>query len=249
VSSVPPGLSLRVFARSLLIQGSWNYRTMIGTGMAFALLPLLRYLHRHDPSGLDGAVERHAAHFNAHPYLAELALGSLVKLEADHEDEEVVRRFRSAVGGPLGALGDRLVWATWLPLCSLLALVSLQFGLAPWNAAVLFLVVFNLGHVGLRIWAFRTGLAEGKGMVMRLRNAALTEHARQADVVVVILAGVLSGLLLTDAAEVMVPGWPWVLGAALAGAAGLALGARVWRAAALIVVTAVAALLVPDLVT
>ena len=28
--------------RTFAVQGSWNYRTMIGGGMAFAILPLLR---------------------------------------------------------------------------------------------------------------------------------------------------------------------------------------------------------------
>jgi hypothetical protein len=34
-----------VFLRSFAIQGSWNYRTLQGSGFAFALMPVLRYVH------------------------------------------------------------------------------------------------------------------------------------------------------------------------------------------------------------
>ena len=35
--------------RTFAVQGSWNYRTMIGGGMAFAMLPLLRRIYAGDP--------------------------------------------------------------------------------------------------------------------------------------------------------------------------------------------------------
>jgi mannose/fructose/N-acetylgalactosamine-specific phosphotransferase system component IID len=225
---------------------------MLGTGMAFALLPLLRYVYQ-DRAELEKAVERHAGHFNAHPYMAELALGSLVRLEEDREDESAVRRFRTAVGGPLGALGDRVVWATWLPLCSLLALVALELGAGPWGAAILFLSVYNAGHLSLRVWAFRTGLQEGALMATRLRAAALTSRARQADTVVVVLVGLLAGLLLGGRGALAAASLPypeiWPIGALVAGAVGVSFGSRVWRPAALVVVAAVAGLLVPDLLS
>src|SRR5690606_32454688 len=70
--------ALPIFA----IQGSWNYRTLIGTGFAFALLPLLRSRYRGDPARLRESLERHASLFNSHPYLAPVALGAVAQLEA-----------------------------------------------------------------------------------------------------------------------------------------------------------------------
>ncbi len=248
MTRVPPGLSIRVLARSFLIQGSWNYRTMIGTGMAFALMPLLRYLHR-DDADFERAVDRHAGHFNAHPYLAELALGSLVRLEEDRADETTIRRFRAAVGGPLGALGDKVVWATWLPLAALLALVLLELGVGWWIGVGLFLLVYNGGHLALRLWAFRTGLNEGAHMASRLRTAGLAGRARRAERVLVVLAGLLAGLLLTGQEGLAGAPWPWTGGAVLALLAGLGLGTRAWRPTALVVVFSVGLILVPDLVS
>ena len=86
-----------IFARTFLIQGSWNYHTMLGTGFAWALLPALRRLHADDPAGLEAAAARHVEHFNAHPYLAGVALGAVVRLETDGEQPETVSRFKTAV--------------------------------------------------------------------------------------------------------------------------------------------------------
>jgi mannose/fructose/N-acetylgalactosamine-specific phosphotransferase system component IID len=233
-------------ARSLLLQGSWNYRTMVGTGMGFALLPVLRRLHERGPA-LDEAVARQSAPFNAHPYLAELALGGLVRLETDGADAETIRRFRSAVGAPLGALGDRVVWAIWLPLTALLALVVFELGLPAWAAAVVFLLTYNTVHLALRWWGFHAGLDEGTQVAARLRTLGLVQKARRAEAYLVVLAGLLAGLLLTGPGGFGGAPWPWRAGAGGALVAGLLLGARAWRPTALLVVLAVAVLLLPQL--
>ena len=69
------------FLRAFLIQGSWNYRTMLGGGFAFAILPVLRVVYRGDPAGFEEALQRHSEHFNAHPYLASVALGAVARME------------------------------------------------------------------------------------------------------------------------------------------------------------------------
>ncbi|UCC23999.1 MAG: PTS system mannose/fructose/sorbose family transporter subunit IID, partial [Gemmatimonadales bacterium] len=173
MTALPPGVGAQVILRSLLVQSAWNYRTLQGTGVAFALLPVLRRVHT-DPDQLQVAVERHSEHFNAHPYLGSLALGSLARLEWDGADGETIRRFRAALGGPLGALGDRLVWAAWLPLCSVLALCLLWAGLAPIWVLAIFLAVYNAGHLTLRVWGFREGWEAGTGLAARLRTMGLS---------------------------------------------------------------------------
>jgi PTS system mannose-specific IID component len=239
---LPLSLRLHVLARSFLLQGSWNYRTFVGTGMGFALLPVLRHLYP-DPERLNEAVARHAAPFNAHPYLASLAMGSLARLEADGMDEATVRRFRGAVGGPLGALGDRVVWAVWLPLTALAALVAYAAGVPPAWSAMLFLVIYNLGHLALRWWGFQVGWAEGTQVAARLRNVGLAARARQGERLIVLMAGVLAGLLLAGPEGLRGASWPWSVGAAAALTAGVVLGARIWRLAALLVVLAISVLL------
>ena len=83
-------------------------------------------------------------------------------MEADGTDEQTVRRFKTAVRGPLGGLGDSLVWAAWLPTVSMAALTLWWLGLPVWLVVGLFLVVYNAGHLALRIWGFRIGLRDGR---------------------------------------------------------------------------------------
>lgn len=185
---------LRVFVRSFAIQGSWNERTMQGGGFGFALLPGLQAIHRDDPEGLQEAVRRHVEHFNAHPYLADLALGAVLRLEAEGAPPDEIRRFKAALKGPLGTLGDTLVWAGWLPACSLLG-VALAFGGAgPWMAVLVFLGLYNLGHLALRGWVFRLGLEAGREVGGRLRELGLARRSALLARTGTFLLGVVLGL-------------------------------------------------------
>jgi PTS system mannose-specific IID component len=187
-----------MLVRCLAIQGSWNYELMIGNGVGFAVEPALRRL----PGGVNGdeyrqALARQCAYFNAHPYLAGLAIGALARAELDHVDPVRIERFRAALVGPLGSVGDRLVWAAWLPACSLCALLFFGLGVAPVDAIVGFLVLYNIGHLGLRDWALRNGWYHGLKVAVALGHPVLQHGPRYIGRV----AAVLGGLALPLAAH------------------------------------------------
>jgi len=234
--TVPRGLLVSTFLRSFTIQGSWNYRTMLGGGFAFALLPLLRSLRGSEGPDLESALARHSEHFNAHPYLAGIALGAVARLELEGAPPEVVERFKAAVRGPLGGLGDTLVWAAWLPLTLLIVLIAAWSGLPPVQCLVLFFVIYNVGHLGLRVWAFRVGFQEGTEVGARLRRAELGHRTEVLVRTGSILLGVLCGLLLMSAGALGGTGFVWPLLGVAAFALGLLGGFRVWRPAAMVVV-------------
>jgi PTS system mannose-specific IID component len=234
----PPSAN-SVFARSFLIQGSWNYRTMQGTGFAFALLPALRHIFRDRPSELDAAVRRHAEHFNAHPYMSGLALGAVLHLENDGVDGDEVQRFKTAVRGPLGGLGDALVWASWLPAVSMAALALLWLGAPGWIAVATFLVVYNVGHIGLRIWGFRAGLAEGRRIGRSLSRAHLAELTEKVRAAAALLLGILGAVVIAREGELGEPGLTWGLLAASGFVLGDLLGHRLWRPTAIAIVVVV----------
>jgi PTS system mannose-specific IID component len=228
------------FARSFIIQGSWNNRTMLGTGFAFAMLPALRRIFKEDPKAFEASLGRHLEHFNAHPYLSNVALGAAVRLEADGEDAESVRRFKTAVRGPLGGLGDALVWAAWLPAVSMAALALVWLGAAGWVAVMVFLVVYNLGHVGLRAWGFRAGLAEGRDVARSLTRASLSAWTERVRALAALLLGLLVGSLLGGEGGLGEAGPIWGGLAAAAFVGGELVGHRLWRPAAVAVVAAIA---------
>jgi PTS system mannose-specific IID component len=245
---LPFSTRLSAFLRSFAIQGSWNYRTMLGGGFAFALLPVLRRVF--EGARLQEAVRRHTEHFNAHPYLAALAVGATAKLESEGSDPELVRRFKLAIKGPLGGLGDALVWAAWLPTCALLGLVAFFAGAPPWVCVLLFLVPYNLGHLGLRMWGFNAGLTWGHDVGKVLRDAALGHRAEWVSRGGALLLGALAGLLLTvepGRTDGAIRGGAleplWLVLAAGAFSLGLLGGARAWRPAAMVAVGTVVSIL------
>src|SRR5260370_1208637 len=134
---------------------------MQGIGVGVAEEPLLRDLRAAgNGAAYRDAVARGAQFFNAHPYLCGLAVGAAARAEHDGLPPAQVARLRAALCGPLGALGDRLVWAGWLPFTSALALIGVAAGLGL-SAGLGVLVVYNAGHVTLRWWGLRAGWTHG----------------------------------------------------------------------------------------
>jgi mannose PTS system EIID component len=242
---IPGKVPWSVFVRALAVQGSWNYETLIGTGFGFAILPALRRLYP-DARELDAAVRRHEGTFNSHPYLAPLALGAVIRLEADGEDPAVIERFKAALRGSLGTLGDQLVWAGWRPVCVLVALALLLVG-APWYLAVLvFLVVYNTGHFVLMAWGFSVGLREGRYVADRLRSSLV----RNTQPRLMTAGAFLAAFAVTLLIAVGVPGVGQAPGPFLAGVAvvGALLGARWGERARWVGVGAVAGLVLVALI-
>jgi len=162
------------FLRLFTVQGSWNYDRMVGLGIGVAEEPLLRDLRNApgDGAAYRAAVARGARFFNSHPYMAGLAVGAVARAEHEGVSPEKIERLRSALIGPLGSLGDRLVWTGWLPLLVGAALTGVALG-AGWIAVAAFLGVYNVGHVLLRWWALRAGWRAGTDVTNALRNPVL----------------------------------------------------------------------------
>jgi mannose PTS system EIID component len=227
VTDLPPRVRRAVLGRSFLLQGSWNYETLVGTGFAFVLLPALRHLFRSDPAGFRQAVRRHSELFNSHPYLGTLAAGAVVRLESDGVEPEVIARFKNAVRGSLGSIGDQLVWLAWRPASALLAISLIVVGAPWWLAVAAFLLVYNSLHIWLRVWGLDLGLREGLGVGTTVREVSLGSWSNRAADAGALLAGVASVGIIFHAGPS-----PWGAGWAVVGiVAGLWLGVRVRRPA------------------
>jgi PTS system mannose-specific IID component len=235
----PVGVSTRmsIFTRLFAIQGSWNYELMMGTGIGFCVEPALRHL----PGGPTGkpyheALARESRYFNAHPYLAAVAVGALARAELDGVPGERIDRFRTALCGPLGSVGDRLVWAGWLPVCSLLGLTAYGLGAGPLAVVAIFLVTYNVGHIGLRAWGVHAGWTHS----LRVAPALSGRLFRTGPADLARLGAILSGVALPVAlGRVIGPGvegWP-IVGVVVATVVGSIFLARMhgraegWRIA------------------
>jgi mannose PTS system EIID component len=171
---LPLRTRLATLTRLLAVQGSWNYELMLGTGIGFCAEPALRELRGgRDGTAYHEALARQSRYFNAHPYLASIAVGALVRAELDGQPPQQIERFRIALCGPLGSLGDRLVWAGWLPFSALLALLAFGLGAGAGVVVLLFLAVYNVGHIGLRAWGLRVGWRHGLRVATALGHPML----------------------------------------------------------------------------
>lgn len=232
---LPHRTRVEMLLRLLAVQASWNYESMMGNGAAYALEPALRLL----PGGRTGetyraALARQSGYFNANPFLAALAVGGLARAEFDGESPQRIERVRAACCGPLGSVGDRLVWAGWLPFCSLLGLLTFGLGFGPVVVVLVFLTTFNSGQILLRAWALDAGWAHGLRIATALANPVL----QRGPVVIAQATAALAGVALPLAVSRIVGARPAELGAVLAvgvlwtiGTGLLAKRADGWRAA------------------
>jgi mannose/fructose/N-acetylgalactosamine-specific phosphotransferase system component IID len=235
-----------LLVRSLLIQGSWNYGNLLGTGFAWAL--------RANPEAGGADTRGHASPedasrgadpagieptFNAHPYLVTVALGAVTRAAADGEDAERVRRFRDAIQSALGSLGDNLVWGAWRPFCLLAALLAAFLGGAPGVVVAGLLIVYNAAQIGLRAWGLSAGLEKGLGVSGALRDAALADKAERITGVGVLLAGVFGGALLGEAARLPGAAAAWIVVGIALLTTGLVWGEALRRAAPVLLLVAV----------
>jgi len=180
-----------MFVRMLAVQGSWNYETLLGTGIGFVMEPALRYL----PGGVDGpqyraALARESRYFNAHPYLTGIAVGALTRAELEGVDPARIERFRSALASPLGSVGDRLVWASWLPFCSVVALGVYGAGGSALAVVGTFLLLYNAGHFLLRAWGLHIGLSRGLNVASALGNPFLRRGPQYIGSAAALVAGI-----------------------------------------------------------
>jgi mannose/fructose/N-acetylgalactosamine-specific phosphotransferase system component IID len=211
--------------RSFAIQGSWNYRTLIGCGFAFALMPVLRSLYQNRPDEYQNAIQRHTSVFNSHPYLAPMALGAVALLEQS-ESPAVIERFKAAVRGSLGSLGDRLIWAGFRPVCLLLAIIAFMVGAGWATVTIGFLTLYNAGHIATRVWALRFGLRHGKRLGEKLRDVPVERVQQILHSLGAFLLGTTIVLLLAGRPMNLAVGTPWVVAGIAAAVVGMMIGAR-----------------------
>lgn len=159
---------LSMFFRSFFIQAVWNYQSMLSIGFCFALVPVAKKLFK-DPEKQREFYKRHLNFFNAHPYFSSFALGAIARVEEDlvldgNADYRRVDRLKNALIGPLGAIGDQLVWATLKPASILVGLLGVII-IKDFDTQIVFLFVilllYNIPHLYIRMIGLIKGYHSG----------------------------------------------------------------------------------------
>ena len=170
---------LKVFLRSFLIQASWSYDRMQSLGFAYAIQPVLQRLYP-EREEYRSRLDLHMEYFNTQPYLAAFILGATARMElerASGRDRDAdISGLKSALMAPLGALGDSFFWGALTPLAAVIAVAVLMTG--AWWAPLLFLVLYNSWHVGLRAEVFVWGYQSAGDAVALMARYSFTKMAR-----------------------------------------------------------------------
>jgi PTS system mannose-specific IID component len=136
-------------------------------------------------------------YFNTQPYLASFVLGAVARAEEDRASgrnaDADVAEFKKTLMAPLGALGDSFFWGSLKPFAASAAVAVLLAG--AWWAPLLFLVLYNIVHVGLRLSLVFVGYETEGDVVALLSRYNFTRLARRYKVLSLAIIGCIVGTL------------------------------------------------------
>lgn len=202
----------RILLRSLLVQSSWNFAGLQNLGFFFMTWPVIASRRLAAPE-LARAGLRQQRTFNTHPYFAGLVAATVMREEERGGSDAAVDGLKNSLMCALGAVGDEFFWATLRPFAAVLALPAALAG-AAW-APLLMLALYNVPHVGVRVWGIGVGLRGGGAVIQMLQRQPFSRSLPALGTATAVGAGFIAGSVG------FFPGWGLLpgRGSASAGAA------------------------------
>ncbi len=187
---------LRLYLRSFLVQTGFTYERLLALGFAWILIPLVKRIlpSTESTEKRRDFLKRHLLSFNANPYLAAYAVGAVAKMEGQNAAPQQIIRFKELMRGPLGAVGDSLIWQNLRPALLILGVV-LTSGFGVYGALVVWLM-FNLYQAYLRARGIHKGYALGLGVSSDLGRGHLQMVAKWSGRTGAALTGLILVLVL-----------------------------------------------------
>lgn len=190
-----------VFFRTFFLQAVWNFKSLVSVGVSFALVPVAKRLSS-NRAECAAILKRHLYFFNAHPYFASFALGALARLEEERanghiQDSAQIEKFRNALIGPLGAVGDLYFWATIKPAAILAGVAGVLIAPTPeLKLAAIFtmLVLYNIPHFHIRVMGLWKGYKNGYNIYKCLK---IEEFAKVKSIYQILGALLLGAVIAT----------------------------------------------------
>lgn len=197
-------LSFKIALRSLLLQSVWNYERMQNVGFAFSIKPFIKFLYK-DKTKQAERLKVHFGFFNTHPYLANLLIGIVMRLEERYFNGEIssdeVVRTKTMLAGPVAALGDRLIWSTWRVFCGIVAVSIFLFSGKNgfWYKVdikvvmIVYFVLYNMLHIPIRFFSVYWGYKYSNDVIQRLSKFSLQRRViqlRQVGIILLLLGSI-----------------------------------------------------------
>ena len=125
------------------LQWCWNYERMQASGMAYAMVPVMKELYDTNDEVCEN-LERHMQFYNTHPTASAPIMGACIALEEDYQTE-MSDSLKVALMGPLAGIGDTVQGVLVKPLAIIIAsglAAEGNYALALLIATIPFLLLF-----------------------------------------------------------------------------------------------------------
>jgi mannose/fructose/N-acetylgalactosamine-specific phosphotransferase system component IID len=190
--------------KAFFIQALWNFERLQNIGFLFCMKPFLDKIYAGEKDKLKEALLRHTGFFNTHPYMANVIIAIAANMENKASKEVFagadVNAVKSAMSGPLAAIGDSFFWGTLRPVVSfigifLVILFSRVLGGASESYGVIiplaFIFIYNAVHIPVRYWlmfvSFRLD-KESIAVISKLEFRFLLEFVRYVGILIVFVS-------------------------------------------------------------
>ena len=174
--------------KSLMLQASFNYERMQAAGWLWTMLPGLEKIHtnKHD---LSTSMVHNLEFFNTHTYTVTFVMGIFLSLESQKADINTIRSVRVAAMGPLGGIGDAMIWFTLMPIAAgITANMAIDGSII--GPILYFIIVFGV-QMALRYWLLNWSYSLGTAAVSMLTKYA-KEFTHAASMLGVFVVGALT---------------------------------------------------------
>lgn len=195
---------MKVFWRSLALQGCFNYERMQAIGYAYAMIPILKKLYPEDAQ-MSEALKRHVGFFNTSPQTVSFIYGATIALEeqnatTENFDTDAINSIKAALMGPLAGIGDSFFWGTFRIIgAGVGASLAISGNIL---GAILFILIYNVPHYLLRYHGLFIGYNSG---VSFLQNAFATGTIEKLTAAAKIMGSVVVGSLIASMVRFSTP--------------------------------------------
>lgn len=166
-----------VFWRSFALQDAFNYERMQNVGYMYAMLPVIKKLYRNKEDQA-AAITRHLEIFNTTPAVVPTIMGISAAMEEENAnnpafDVQSINAVKASLMGPLAGIGDSIFWGTVRIIAAGIGVSIAKDG--NLFGPLLFLVLYNLPNILVRIFGLKLGYQVGVNSLDRIQKEGLMD--------------------------------------------------------------------------
>lgn len=165
----------KIYRRQLFIRSSLNFERQQSLGFVCSMLPVIEKCYPDEADRID-AMQRHMQLFLTQPMISSVPIGIACAMEERYAtqkdiDKDSINAVKTALMGPLAALGDSIINGTIRPLIAGIAISMAMDGnvMGP----IIFFVVMSCVSLGTRYFGVFKGYEKGVQIVDEIQKSGL----------------------------------------------------------------------------